>query len=113
MTHQITIDDFSKVDIRLGTILSVLPFEKARKPAYQLQIDFGPALGIKSSSAQITALYDIDDLIGRQVLAVVNFPVRQIANFFSEVLVLGLTQEDGVVALIVPERALPNGLRLS
>jgi tRNA-binding protein len=113
MTQQITFDDFLKVDIRVGTILSVEPFEKARKPAYQLQVDFGPEIGIKRSSAQITALYDADALVGRQVLAVVNFPVRQIANFFSEVLVLGLTQEDGAVALVVPERALPNGLRLS
>lgn len=113
MTQQITFDDFLKVDIRVGTILLATPFEKARKPAYQLQIDFGPALGIKCSSAQITALYSTDQLLGRQVLAVVNFPVRQIANFFSEVLVLGLTQEDGSVALVVPERLLPNGLRLS
>ncbi|MEI6408643.1 MAG: tRNA-binding protein [Bacteroidota bacterium] len=113
MAQQITFDDFLQVDIRVGTILSAVPFEKARKPAYQLQIDFGPEIGIKRSSAQITALYASDELVGRQVLAVVNFPVRQIANFFSEVLVLGLTQEDGAVALVVPERALPNGLRLS
>lgn len=105
-------NDFLKLDIRVGTILEVKPFPQARKPAWQLNIDFGGDLGRKNSSAQITALYQPEDLVGRQVLAVVNFPPRQIANFFSEVLVLGLESESGVV-LLQPERAVENGTAVS
>ena len=106
-----TFDDFMKLDIRVGTIVEVKPFEKARKPAYQLKVDFGGELGIKQSSAQITDHYTPDGLIGKQVLAVVNFPPRQIANFFSEVLVLGTYSEGGVV-LITPDKPVQNGDKL-
>jgi tRNA-binding protein len=108
----ITFDDFLKVEIHAGTILEAIDFPKAKKPAYQLTIDFGESLGIKKSSAQITTLYEKEALIGQQVLAVTNFPPRQIANFFSEVLVLGTIAEDGVVTLIQPERKVENGTRL-
>lgn len=104
-------DDFMKLDIRVGTIREARGFKKARKPAYQLLIDFGPELGQKKSSAQITDLYTKEDLIGRQVLAVVNFPPRQIADFMSEVLVLGTYSKDGVV-LIGPERKVADGDKL-
>lgn len=104
-------EDFMKLDIRVGTIISAVNFEKARKPAYQLEVDFGGELGIKKSSAQITERYSADELIGKQVLAVVNFPPRQIANFFSQVLVLGTYSEGGVV-LIRPDMPVKNGDRL-
>lgn len=104
-------DDFMKLDIRVGTILGAKVFEKARRPAYQLQIDFGEELGIKKSSAQITDHYSCEELIGRQVLAVVNFPPRQIADFMSEVLVLGTYSEGGVV-LIRPDTPVKNGDKL-
>ena len=103
--------DFEKVDIRVGTILEVNDFPKAKRPAWQLTIDFGP-LGIKKSSAQITDLYDSADLVGRQVLAVVNFPVKQIANFFSECLVLGVYTDKKEVVLIQPDRVVENGWRV-
>ena len=106
-----TFDDFTKLDIRVGTILSAKIFEKARKPAYQLEVDFGEELGVKKSSAQITDHYKPEDLIGKQVLAVVNFPPRQIANFFSEILVLGTYSEGGVV-LIRPDKPVKNGDKL-
>ncbi len=106
-----TFDDFTKLDIRAGTVLTAVPFEKARKLAYQLKIDFGPDIGIKNSSAQITEQYTPDSLIGKQVLAVVNFPPRQIANFFSEVLVLGTYSAGGVV-LITPDKPVENGDKL-
>lgn len=106
-----TFDDFMKLDIRVGTVVSAKPFEKARKPAYQLEVDFGEELGVKRSSAQITQQYTPEELLGKQVLAVVNFPPRQIANFFSEVLVLGTYSEDGVV-LITPDKRVKNGDRL-
>lgn len=106
-----TFDDFMKLDIRVGTIVDAVPFAKAKKPAYQLKVDFGGELGIKNSSAQITAHYTPDSLIGKQVMAVVNFPPRQIANFFSEVLVLGTYSEGGVV-LITPDKPVQNGDKL-
>jgi len=104
-------NDFEKLDIRLGTIINAEEFVGARKPAYKLQIDFG-ALGIKRSSAQITKHYGKQELMGQQVVAVVNFPVKQIGNFFSECLVLGIYDEDGEVVLLKPERALSNGLKI-
>lgn len=103
-----TIDDFMKLDIRVGTIINAKEFPKAKKPAYQLEIDFGTDLGIKKSSAQITNHYKIDDLVGKQILAVVNFPPRQIADFYSEVLVLGTYSDNGVV-LITPDKPVKNG----
>ena len=106
-----TFDDFMKLDIRVGTITGAKNFEKARKPAYQLELDFGEELGVKRSSAQITDHYTAEELIGKQVLAVVNFPPRQIANFFSEVLVLGTYSEGGVV-LITPDKPVRNGDKL-
>ena len=106
-----TFDDFMKLDIRVGTILSAKVFEKAKKPAYQLEADFGEELGIKKSSAQITQVYQPEDLVGKQVLAVVNFPPRQIANFMSEILVLGTYSKDGVV-LITPDKPVENGDKL-
>lgn len=106
-----TIDDFDKLDIRVGTIISAKVFEKARKPAYQLEIDFGEEIGIKKSSAQITDVYKVDELVGKQVLGVVNFPPRQIADFFSEVLVLGTYSKQGVV-LIKPDMHVENGDKL-
>lgn len=109
----ITYNDFEKVAMHVGTILEVADFPKARKPAYQLTIDFGKEIGIKKSSAQITNLYDKNSLIGKQVIAVTNFPPRQIANFFSEVLVLGSVDTEGVVTLLQPERRVENGLRIS
>lgn len=104
-------DDFEKVDIRTGTILEVHDFPGARKPAYQLTIDFGES-GIKRSSAQITALYNKDELIGKQVIAVVNFPVKQIANFFSECLVLGVYNENNEVVLLQPTLPVKNGSKV-
>jgi tRNA-binding protein len=109
---EISWSDFEKVDIRVGTIIAVQDFPKARKPAYQLEIDFGEA-GIKKSSAQITAKYSKEDLIGMQVTAVVNFPVKQIANFFSECLVLGAVDKDGEVTLLTPSSGTENGLKIS
>lgn len=109
----IDFDDFLKIDIRVGKILEAVFFDKARKPAYQLRIDFGPEIGVKNSSAQLTRLYTTEDLVGRQVLAVVNFPPKRIAGFDSEVLVLGLEGQGGEVVLLQPERAVANGLRVS
>ena len=108
----IALDDFLKVDVRVGRIVSAEPFPQARKPAYRLSIDFGPALGLKTSSAQITRHYAPDDLIGREVLAVVNFPPCQIGPFLSEVLTLGVPDADGEVVLVTPERDVPLGRRL-
>ena len=106
-----TFDDFMKLDIRVGTIVEAKVFEKAKKSAYQLVLDFGEEIGIKKSSAQITQQYSVDELVGKQVLAVVNFPPRQIANFMSEVLVLGTYSEGGVV-LIIPDKEVKNGDKL-
>lgn len=103
--------DFLKLDIRVGTIVDAIPFEKARKPAYKLKVDMGEELGIKKSSAQITEVYQPDDLIGKQVMAVVNFPPRQIADYMSEILVLGTYSEQGVV-LITPDKPVDNGDKL-
>ncbi len=105
-------DDFLKVDIRVGTITAVEDFPQARKPAWKLTVDFGPDIGAKRSSAQLTTHYGKDELIGRQVLGVVNFPPRQIGPFLSEVLVLGLHDDTGAVVVIGPERGVPNGARM-
>ena len=112
MSTPITFDDFEKVDIRIGTIIAVEPFPEARKPAYKLKIDFGQAIGVKKSSAQIIKHYTIEELIGRQVAAVVNFPPRQIGPFMSEVLTLGFPDDAGGVVLIGPSIAVPNGGKL-
>lgn len=109
---RIEFDQFLAVDIRIGTIVAAEPFPQARKPAYKLEIDFGPGVGVKRSSAQITRHYDVATLIGRQVAAVVNFPPRQIGKFMSEVLTLGFPDEEGEVALFAPDRAVRNGARL-
>lgn len=106
-----TFDDFLKLDIRVGTIVDANVFEKAKRPAYQLKVDLGEEIGIKKSSAQITEVYKCKDLIGKQVLAVINFPPRQIADFMSEVLVLGTYSKDGVI-LITLDKEVSNGDKL-
>jgi tRNA-binding protein len=112
MTDQIAFSDFLRVDIRAGTILSAETFPEARKPALKLTIDFGPEIGIKKSSAQITKYYAPETLVGKQVVAVVNFPSRQIGPFMSEVLTLGVPDENGEVVLLQPSLAVPNGGRM-
>lgn len=109
---EITFDDFLKVDIRAGRVVDAQPFPQARKPAVKLWIDFGPELGVRTSSAQITVHYAPETLVGRTVLAVVNFPPRQIGPFRSEVLTLGLSDESGAIVLAVPDGAVPTGARL-
>jgi tRNA-binding protein len=108
----ISYDEFAKVEIRVGTVVDVQPYPEARKPAYKLAVDFGPEIGIKKSSAQCTAFYTKETLIGRQVAAVVNFPPKQIGKFMSEVLVLGFPDAKGEVVLVQPSQRVPNGGRL-
>ena len=108
----IPFDDFAKVEIHAGTITAAEPFPEARKPAFKLTIDFGPAIGTRRSSAQITALYAPDELVGRQVIAVTNFAPRQIGPFMSEVLVLGLSDTQGRISLLSPDHPVPNGARM-
>ena len=110
--QEIAWDDFMKVELRVGKVLAVEPFPQARKPAYKLQVDFGPEIGVRKSSAQITTLYAAEDLVGRLVVGVVNFPKKQIGPFVSECLVTGFHNEAGEVALCVPDRAVPLGTRL-
>lgn len=112
MNETISWDDFAKIDIRTGTIVQVLDFPEARKPAFQVHIDFGEIIGIRKTSAQITKLYTKDMLLGKQVIAVINFPKKQIANFMSECLILGAVEEDQVT-LLVPQMQVPNGLKIS
>jgi tRNA-binding protein len=112
MSETITFADFERVDIRVGTIIEAELFPEARKPAYKLQIDFGPEIGIKKSSAQITVHYQPEDLIGRQIMAVVNFPPRQIGPVRSEVLTLGFEDEAGAIVLAAIDKAIPNGRKL-
>ena len=104
--------DFEKVDVRVGTVVEAEPFPEARKAAYKLKIDFGEEIGIKRSSAQITVHYRLEELVGRQVAGVVNFPPRQIGPFVSETLTLGFADSNGDIVLLEPERAVPNGSRM-
>ncbi len=108
----IDFSDFLKIDIRVGTVVRAEPFPEARRPAYKLWVDFGEAIGVKKTSAQLTVHYRIDDLVGRQVAAVTNFPAKQIGPVMSKILVLGFPDGDGEVVLIGPERTVPNGGRL-
>lgn len=108
----ISFEDFEKVDIRVGTIVEAIPFERARKPSFKVKVDFGSDIGEKWSSSGVRELYEADELIGKQVLAVVNFEPRNIAGFLSEVLVLGLNDAEGKVVLVQPERKVPNGGKL-
>lgn len=108
----LSFDDFLKVDIRVGTIRRAEPFPEARRPAYKLWVDFGPRIGERKTSAQITRHYEPDELVGKQVVAVVNFPPKQIGKFMSEILVLGLPDEEGEVVLLAPDRKVPDGGRM-
>jgi tRNA-binding protein len=110
---EITFDDFQKVDIRVGTVLDAAPLEGARKPAIRMRIDFGPGVGVKKSSAQVTVHYSPDELVGKQVAAVVNFPPRQIGKFMSEVLTLGFADTEGAIVMFSPDKPVPNGARLA
>ena len=109
---EIGFDDFLKVDIRVGTIQRVEPYPEARKPAYKIHVDFGPKIGLRKSSAQVTKHYEMDDLVGRQVAAVVNFPPKQIGKFMSEILILGFPDADGEVVLLGPSLKVPDGGRM-
>lgn len=112
MTH-ITWEQFQAVELRVGTIVKVEPFPEARKPAYKLQVDFGDDIGVKKSSAQITDLYSVEELLGKQVMGVVNFPPKQIGPIMSECLVTGFYDQQGQVILAVPDKVAPNGARLA
>lgn len=112
MSDTITFDDFLKVDIRVGTVTRAEPYPEARKPALKMWIDFGPEVGERRTSAQVTVHYTPESLIGRQVAAVVNFPAKQIGKFMSECLVLGFADADGAIVLIRPDQDVPNGMRL-
>ncbi len=113
MSETISWAEFEAVEIRVGTIVKAEPFPEARKPAYKLEVDLGPELGIKKSSAQITDLYSIEELVGRQVVTVTNFPAKQIGPVRSEILVTGFCRPDGAVVLVVPDKQVPNGTRLA
>ena len=110
--EEISWGDFERVELRVGTVMDVEEFPEARSPAYKLLVDFGEA-GVKKSSAQITRLYEREELVGRQVIGVLNFPRKQIGRFFSEVLITGFADENGAIVLAVPERPVPNGSRLA
>ena len=109
----ITWDEFENVELRVGTILRVEPFPEARKPAYKVWADFGPEIGEKRTSAQITGLYSAEELVGRQIVGVVNFPVKQVGPFMSEFLLTGFSDENGNIVIAVPERGVPNGKKLA
>lgn len=112
MKPEITWNDFEKIDIRVGTIIDAQIFEKAKNPAYKLWIDFGEEIGIKKTSAQITVLYDLNELVGKQIIAIVNFPPKQIADFMSECLVMGAVGENKEVTLLTTNKAAKNGLAI-
>ncbi|MFK7836255.1 MAG: tRNA-binding protein [Sulfitobacter sp.] len=112
MADEISFDDFLRVDVRVGTVIRAEPFPEARKPAIKMWIDFGPEIGERKTSAQITAHYEPEALVGRQVMGVVNFPPRQIGPFMSEVLVLGLPDEHGEIVLLSPDQQVPSGGRM-
>lgn len=112
MNNPISFADFERVDIRVGTVIDAQPYPEARKPAIKLWVDFGPPLGVKKTSAQLTAHYTPEALVGRQVAAVVNFPPRQIGKFMSEILVLGMPDAQGAVVLLAPDQPVPNGGRM-
>ncbi len=112
MSNDLTFDDFLKVDIRVGTVVDAQPYPEARRPAIKLWVDFGEEIGVRKSSAQITDHYTPETLIGRQVMAVVNFPPRQIGKFMSEILVLGASDDEGGIVLLAPDHKVPNGSRM-